>query len=78
MVKFHLQTEIQKPTEEVVRLYKNRDLMPRWQPGLITDEPAVDKHGNPIRKLTFRIGNRNMVMTEKILKSTTREHDVVL
>lgn len=77
MLKFHLQTEIKKPVEEVVRLYKNRELMPKWQPGLLTDESTVDKRGNSIHRLTFRIGNRNMIMTERILKSTSREHDVV-
>jgi len=77
MLKFHLQTQIQKPVEEVVRLYKSRQLMPQWQPGLLTDESAADKRGNPIHRLTYRIGNRNMIMTERILKSTSRGHDVV-
>ena len=77
MLKFHLQTEILKPIDEVVGLYKNRELMRKWQPGLLTDELTADKHGNPIHRLTFRIGNRNMIMTERILKSGPREHEVV-
>ena len=76
MLKFHLQTEIRKPVAEVVRLFKNRELMPRWQPGLLTDETAEDKKGKPIQRLTYRIGNRNMVMTETLLKSNSREHEV--
>lgn len=76
MLKFHLQTEIHKPVDEVVRLYKNRELMPKWQPGLLSDEAVEDKRGKQVHRLTFRIGSRNMVMTETLLRSTGQNHDV--
>lgn len=76
MVRFYLKEEINKPVHEVFRMIKNRELMPGWQPGLLSDEAIDKKEGLDRYKLTFRIGRRNIIMTETILKDKFPEYEV--
>ena len=76
MIRFYFKEEIQKPVHEVFRLIKDRQLMPGWQPGLLSDEAIDKKEGRERYKLTFRIGRRNIIMTETILKDKFPEYEV--
>lgn len=76
-MKFHLETEIQKPIDEVVQLFTNRDLMSRWQPGLIHNEIKKGHSENRTYNLTYRIGRRNLVITETILEDSLPDHYLV-
>src|SRR5687767_1687816 len=73
MIKFNFEVEIQKPIDEVFALFTDRTLMPRWQPGLVSDEKLP---GNKF-KLVFRMGRRNILMTETILRSSKPNHDTI-
>src|SRR3989337_1213639 len=73
MIKFKFDVEINKPIDEVFTLFTDRTLMPRWQPGLLSDEKLP---GNKY-KLTFRMGRRNILMTETILRSSKPNHDTL-
>lgn len=77
MARIILKTEIQIPVGEVIRLFKNRALYPKWQPGLISDEEVQNKKGETQHKLTYRIGRRNMIMTETTLKSNEEEYNTI-
>lgn len=77
MIRFYLKEEIQKPAHEVFRLIKDRGLMHRWQPGLLSDEAIEKKEGRDRYKLIFKIGRRNIIMTETILKDKFPEYEVM-
>lgn len=68
MVRFHLETEINKPLEEVTRLFSNRDLLPKWQPGLLSSE-QIESYPFPKYKLLLSFGRRKMVMMETITRN---------
>lgn len=68
MVRFHLETEINKPLEEVTRLFSNRDLLPKWQPGLLSSE-QIESYPYPKYKLMLSFGRRKMVMMETIVRN---------
>ena len=76
MLKFSFEIEIRKPIDEVYELFKNRNKFQQWQPGLISDDRIEEKNGLKRYKLTYRIGNRNMVMTETILKDALPHYNV--
>lgn len=76
MLKFHFETEIKKPVDEVISLFSNRELMPRWQPGLLRDETNTARDGSSHRKLTYKTGRRNLVMKETILRKKGPHYDV--
>lgn len=77
MIRFYLKEEIQIPVHEVFRLIKDRGLMPRWQPGLLSEEAIEKKEGRDRYKLIFKIGRRNIIMTETILKDKFPEYEVM-
>lgn len=77
MTRIILKTEIQRPVGEVIKLFKNRTHYPEWQPGLINDEDVQNKKGETQHKLTYRIGRRNMIMTETVLKSNQEEYNTI-
>ena len=68
MLRYELATEIHKPLDHVIRLFADRDLMPRWQPGLISQE-QTESDPHPRYKLKFAFGRRKMDMTETVLKN---------
>lgn len=76
MLKFHFETEIKKPVEEVISLFSNRELMPQWQPGLVDDEAIAAGDGSSYHKLTYKTGRRNLVMKETILRNKGPHYDV--
>jgi hypothetical protein len=69
MVKFHIETNIEMPVEVVIRLFNNRNLLPGWQPGLISSEPLADKDGKKRYKLIYQLGRRKLPMTETIIET---------
>jgi hypothetical protein len=74
MIKLRIETEIKKPVKEVYSTFINRSLMSRWQPGLLSDEVVVDKQGRTRYEMKLNLGNRNMIMTETILKKEFPEY----
>jgi hypothetical protein len=73
MLRFQLETEIQKPIEDVTRLFANRALLTKWQPGLLSSE-QTETYPHPTYKLKFDFGRRKMVMTETILRNELPSH----
>lgn len=73
MVRFHLETEINKPLEEVTRLFSNRDLLPKWQPGLLSSE-QIESYPYPKYKLLLSFGRRKMEMMETIIRNELPGH----
>lgn len=67
MLKYDKGIIINKPLQEVVDLFTRRELIPQWQPGLLYDELVKDKRGIERRKMTFRIGRRNISFIETTL-----------
>lgn len=68
-MKFNVETEINQPLEKVVELFDNPDNMKQWMQGLESFKHLEGIPGQPGAKsrLTFKIGKREMVMTETIL-----------
>ena len=67
------QIEIDRPLDKVIKVFVNRDLLPQWQPGLISSEQIA--HGRqPGYKLLYQFGKRKMVMTETILRNELPPH----
>ena len=62
--------------EEVISLFSNRELMPRWQPGLVDDEAITTGDGHLHHKLTYKTGRRNLVMKETLLRKKGPHYDV--
>ena len=73
MVRFRLETEINKPLEDVTRLFSNRDLLPKWQPGLLSSE-QIESYPYPKYKLLLSFGRRKMMMMETITRSELPFH----
>ncbi len=68
MIRYTLEREIQKPTDQVVRLFMDRELMFKWQPGLLSSDQVVGSE-SPRYKLRFAFGRRKMTMTETIIRN---------
>ena len=73
MYRYTRETEIHKPIDQVIRLFSNRNLIPKWQPGLLSVE-QMESFPNPKFKLRFASGRRKVVMTETILKDNLPGH----
>jgi len=73
MLRFHLETEIQKPLNQVIMLFNDRNLLARWQPGLLSSE-QVESFPHPKYILRFNFGRRKMEMTETILRNELPAH----
>lgn len=67
-MKYSHEVEINKPLEKVIRLFDNPDNLYLWMKGLQKFEHLSGNPGEPgaISRLTFKMGNREMVMTETI------------
>ena len=70
---FHLETEIDRPLEAVIRLFANREHMPKWQPGLVSSEFMESKPYLKYR-LRFELGRRKMSMMETITRNELPRH----
>ena len=68
MYTFQLSTEIHKPVDTVIRLYSDRSLHPKWNPGLVSDELTTGKNGEKQYKTIYGKGRRKLVMKETILR----------
>lgn len=75
MLKYNLEIEIEKPADHVVRMFTNRSALPKWQPGLVSDELQVGKDGRRTYKLTYQVGRRKLSMTETVsLQNANQYH----
>jgi len=74
MIRFRIEVEIKKPVQEVYSIFINRERMPEWQPGLISDEAIEDKNGRKRYEMRLDLGRRRMTMTETILKNEFPEY----
>ena len=70
---FHLETEIDRPLEAVIRLFANREHLPKWQPGLVSSEFMESKPYLKYR-LRFELGRRKMSMMETITRNELPRH----
>ena len=63
-----LQVEIDRPRDEVVRLFDNPENMKHWQPELLSFEPISGTPGQPGAKssLKYQMGKREVDMVETI------------
>ena len=73
MLRFQLETEIHKPLDHVIKLFTNRALLHKWQPGLLSSE-QMESYPYPRYKLKFNFGRRKMEMTETILRNELPAH----
>lgn len=74
MLKYNLEIEIEKPLADVVGMFTNRSLLPRWQPGLVSDEIQMDKEGRKAYKLTYQVGRRKLFMSETIILENIHQY----
>ena len=73
MLTYRQEIVINKPIDEVIRVFSNRDKIALWQPGLLSSE-LVESHPYPKYKLLFQFGRRKMEMTETILRDELPLH----
>lgn len=73
MYQFTSEIEIKAPLDQVVRTFSNRDLIPVWQPGLLSIE-TIETSPYPKYKLRFASGRRKVIMTETIIDDRLPEH----
>jgi uncharacterized protein YndB with AHSA1/START domain len=76
-MRIHHEIEINKPVEAVFDLFRDRQLMSRWQPGLVSSEEAKQKGGNKTFKNYLKIGRRTMPVTEIIQKDMFPNYNVI-
>ena len=67
-MKYTVETEIDLPLGKVIELFDNPDNLKYWMDGLVNFESISGIPGQPGAKsrLIFRMGNRNIEMTETI------------
>jgi hypothetical protein len=73
MVRYQIETEINKPIDQVTRLFANRANLTKWQPGIVSSE-QVESYPYPKYKLMMAFGKRKMAMTETILRNELPAH----
>lgn len=74
MLKYNLEIEIKKPLDQVSGMFSDRSLLPRWQPGLVSDEVQKDKEGQKTYKLTYQVGRRKLFITETITLENSHQY----
>lgn len=67
-LEFQLETEINRPIYEVVKLFTDRSQYMKWQPGLLSSD-LVTEHPHPTYDLLLQFGRRKMKMKETILEN---------
>ena len=67
-MKFKLKLSLNKPRAEVWRIFDDPNDLNKWQPSLINIERVSGTTGQPgaITKLTFRSGEREFALLEKV------------
>jgi hypothetical protein len=67
-MKFKLELSLNKPRAEVWRIFDDPNNLNKWQPSLINIERVSGTTGQPgaITKLTFRSGEREFGLLEKV------------
>lgn len=67
-MKFKLELSLNKPRAEVWRIFDDPNNLNKWQPSLINTERMSGTNGQPgaITKLTFRSGEREFALLEKV------------
>lgn len=67
-MKYTNEVEINKPLEEVIRLFDNPDNLSKWMEGLQSFEHISGTPGQPgaKSKLKFKVGKREMVLIETV------------
>lgn len=67
-MKFKLELSLNKPRAEVWRIFDDPHNLNKWQPSLINIERVSGTTGQPgaITKLTFRSGEREFALLEKV------------
>ena len=67
-MKYTCEVTIDKPREEVVKLFDNPDNMKYWQKGFISFEHIAGEQGKPgaESKLKYKMGKREIEMIETI------------
>ena len=77
-LKHKLEIEINRPLDQVIKLFRNRENLPKWQHGLLSDEPMPLRDGQRTYQLTFQLGRRKMKMIETIIRDALPAHYDVL
>jgi len=67
-MKYTVDIEINKPVDEVIKLFDNPDNMKEWMEGLVNFEPISGTPGQPGAKsrLKFKMGKREIEMIETV------------
>ena len=73
MLRYQTEIVIHKPIQEITRLFANRALMSKWQPGLLSTE-QIESYPLPKYKLMLAFGRRKMVMTETVIRNELPEY----
>lgn len=73
MVRYQVETEINKPIDQVIRVFADRSLLPKWQPGILGSE-QIESYPYPKYKLMMTFGKRKMPMIETILRNELPGH----
>jgi hypothetical protein len=68
MLRYQTEIVIQKPIQEVTRLFANRAHLTKWQPGILSTQ-QIESYPLPKYKLMLSFGRRKMVMTETIIRN---------
>jgi len=70
---FHLETEIHRPLDAVIKLFANREHLPKWQPGLMSSE-FMESRPHLKYRLRFQLGRRKMAIMETITRNELPQH----
>lgn len=73
MVRYQIETDINRPLDHVTRLFVNRSHLPKWQPGILSNE-QLESYPYPKYKLMMAFGKRKMAMIETILRNELPSH----
>lgn len=68
-MRYQVETVINLPREEVVKIFDNPDNLSKWQPTLVSMKHISGKEGEPGAKsrMVYKRGNGTMEMTETIV-----------
>ena len=73
MFRYRIETEINRPIDEVTRIFADRSQLTKWQPGIVSSE-LINENPHPKYKLLFQFGRRKMYMTETIVRNELPHH----
>jgi hypothetical protein len=73
MLRYKTEIHINKPIDKVLKVFADRTLLFKWQPGLLSSE-QVESYPYPKYKLLLDFGRRKIVMTETIVRNELPMH----